>query len=70
MIKGNTMESTGTTIPKPTISKEKPKSRVRGLLLWLNVLAAMPFMFGCGYGDKTPSYFKKIRVCANVAGYF
>ena len=60
------MESTGTTIPKPTIRKEKPKSQMRGLLLWLYVLASMPFMFGCGYGDKYPSHFEKIPGRANA----
>jgi hypothetical protein len=62
----NTMESTGTTIPKSTISREKPQSRVREILLWLNVLAAMPFMFGCGYHDKYPSNFQKVSGRANA----
>ena len=60
------MESTGTTLPKSTIRTEKPQSRVRGLLLWLNVLAAMTFMFGCGYSDKYPSNFQKISSRANT----
>ena len=60
------MESTGNTIPKPIISKEKPKPRVRGFLLWLNVLASIPFLFGCGYGDKYPSHFEKIPSRANA----
>jgi len=63
------MESTGTilpSIPKSTIRTEKLKSRVRGALLWLNVLAAMPFMFGCGYSDKRPSHFQKISDRANA----
>ncbi len=60
------MVSTGTTIPKSTIRTEKPQSRVRGPLLWLNVLAAMPFMFGCGYSDKYPSNFQKISGRANT----
>ncbi len=60
------MESTGSTIPKSTIRTQKPQSRVRGPLLWLNVLAAMPFMFGCGYSDKLPSNFQKISGRANT----
>ncbi|MBW7988856.1 MAG: hypothetical protein FVQ84_02380 [Planctomycetes bacterium] len=60
------MESTGTTNPKSTIRTEKPQSRVRGSLLWLYVLAAMPFMFGCGYHHKYPSHFQKISGRANA----
>jgi len=60
------MVSTGTTIPKSTIRTEKLQSGVRGLLLWLFVLAAMPFMFGCGYHDKLPSHFQKISGRANA----
>ena len=60
------MESTGTTIPKSTIRTEKPQSQMRGPLLWLYVLAAMPFMFGCGYSDKLPSHFQKISGRTNA----
>jgi len=66
IIEENTMESTGTTNPKFTIRTEKPQSGVRGLLLWLYVLAVMPFMFGCGYHDKLPSHFEKISGRANA----
>jgi hypothetical protein len=66
IIEENTMVSTGTTIPKSTIRTEKPQSRVRGPLLWLYVLAAMPFMFGCRYYDKSPSHFQKISGRANA----
>jgi len=54
------MESTGTITPKSTIRTEKPRSGVRGRLLWLNVLATIAFMFGCGYHHKYPSHFQKI----------
>jgi hypothetical protein len=60
------MESTGTTIPKSTNRTEKSLSHVRGSLLWLYVLAAMPFMFGCGYHHKYPSHFQKISGRANA----
>ncbi len=60
------MVSTGTTVPKSTIRKEKFQSSVRGFLLGLYVMAAMPFMFGCGYHDKGPSYFQKIPGRANT----
>lgn len=62
------MESTGTTMnPKSTIRTEKLQSRMRGpFFLWINVLAAMPFMFGCGYSDKVPSHFQKISGRANA----
>ena len=61
------MESTGTTpSPKSTIRTEKLQSHVRGPLLWLNVLAAMPLMFGCGYRHKYPSHFQKISGRANA----
>ncbi|OGN89822.1 MAG: hypothetical protein A2158_07390 [Chloroflexi bacterium RBG_13_46_14] len=60
------MESTGTAIPKYTIRTEKPQSQVREPLLWFSVLAAMTFMFGCGYGDKYPSNFQKISGYANT----
>ena len=60
------MVSIGTTTPKSTIRTEKPQSRVRGRLLWLNVLAAMPFIFGCGYHHKRPSYFRIIHDRANA----
>jgi len=54
------MESTVITYPKSTIRTGKPQSGVRAPLLWLYVLAAMPFMFGCGYHDKLPSHFQRI----------
>ena len=60
------MVSTGTTSPKSTIRTEKPQSRVRGSLLWLNVLTVMPFVFGCGYHHKYPSHFQKISGRANA----
>ena len=60
------MVSIGTTIPKSAIRTEKPHSHVRGALLWVNVLAAMPFMFGCGYHHKYPSHFQRISGRANA----
>jgi len=60
------MESTGITNLKSKTHTEKPLSRVRRPLLWLNVLAAMPFMFGCAYRDKYPSHFQKISGRTNA----
>jgi hypothetical protein len=41
-------------------------SHTRRLYLWINMLAAMTFMFGCGYRDKVPSHFIKIPGSANT----
>ena len=41
-------------------------SHTRRLHLWIGVLVAMPFMFGCGYHDKYPSHFQKISSPANA----
>lgn len=60
------MVSIGTTSPKSTTRTEKPQARGRERRLWLNVLAALPFMFGCGYGDKIPSFFQTIPGRANA----
>ncbi len=60
------MVSTGSTIPNYTIRTKKPQSPVKESLLWLYVLAAMLFMFGCGYHHKYPSHFRKISGRANA----
>ncbi len=60
------MVSTGSTIPNSTIRTEKPQSPAKQCLLWLNVLVAMTFTFGCGYTDKVPTYFETIPGRANA----
>lgn len=64
------MESIGITTPKFTVCKEKPKSRLRRLLQWFNVLAAMFFMFGCRLGTKYPTHFEKTSGKANTFRLF
>ena len=41
-------------------------SHTRQLYLWISVLVAMTFIFGCGYHDKYPSHFQKIPGRANA----
>lgn len=61
------MVSIGTTSRESAIRTEKPRSHVRGVLLWVNSLVAMAFMFGCvGYPEKPPSHFEKIDGRANA----
>ena len=59
------MVSTGSTIPNYTIRTKKPQSPVKESLLWLNVLVAMTFTFGCGYHHKLPTQFQTIPGRAN-----
>lgn len=59
------MVSNGTTHLSSAIRTGRPQSHVRGLLLWLSVLAALPLTFGCGYHHKTPSHFQLISARAN-----
>ncbi len=63
VVKENTMVSSGI---ESAIRTEKSQSRVRGSLLWLSVLAAMPFIFGCGYHDKMPSRFQRVHGRTNA----
>ena len=61
------MVSIGTTHHSESkICVDKLQSGVRGLLLWMILLLAMPFIFGCGYGDKMPSRFLEIDGRANA----
>jgi len=66
LLEENITVSIGTTIPESTIRTEKPQSHVRGPLIWVNVLVAMSFIFGCGYYHKAPSRFQKIGDRANA----
>lgn len=60
------MVSIGTVTRESAIRTEKPKSHMRGALLWVNVLVAMSFMFGCGYHHKMSSEFQIIPGRANT----
>ena len=61
------MVSIGTTsYNESKIRADKFQSSVRELFLWTILLLAVPFVFGCGYGDKMPSRFLKIGGRANA----
>lgn len=61
------MVSIGTTSHSESkIRADKFQSSVRELFLWTILLLAVPFVFGCGYGDKMPSRFLKIGGRANA----
>ena len=57
------MVSSGT---ETTIRTEKAHSYMRGALIWLNVLATMPFIVGCSCYDKGPSRFQRLAGRANA----
>lgn len=62
IVEEKTMASSGTE----PIRTEKIQSHVRRSFLWVNLLAAMAFMFGCGYHDKMPSRFQRVHDRANA----
>jgi hypothetical protein len=64
----NIMVSISTTSQSESkICVDKLQSSMRESLIWMILLWAMPFIFGCaGYPDKTPSHFLKIDGRANA----
>ncbi len=56
------MVSSGTE----SIHTEKTQSHVLRALLWVNLLVAMSFIFGCGPHDRMPPSLQRVRGRANA----